>query len=130
MQFSTNPKLLRPPKLSEQVAQFLSDEIAKGILKTGENLPSESELASQFDVSRTIIREAIARLENDRIWEQIRGDQDQRDPIADKKAILETHSEHRSIFDAIAKGDYEKAGKAVIEHISNAAKRRNIKIDL
>ena len=63
MLFSTDPKLVRPPKLSEQVAQFLADEIAKGSFKAGENLPSEAELASRFKVSRTIIREALARLE-------------------------------------------------------------------
>ena len=63
MEFSTEPKLSRPPSLAEQVARFLIQEIDSGSLKPGDSLPSEADLASRFSVSRTIIREALARLE-------------------------------------------------------------------
>ena len=244
MQFSTDPKLERPPKLSEQVAKFLSDEIAKNSSKTGENLPSEAELASRFNVSRVIIREALACLKfegiiesrrgrktriarsdrrrlfriepsekmdsyeleqlyefrtilesaaaglaakrrsrndlskikdcldvlaettqkgqrnlkanvefhqliaaasrnqylkdfmqflNNKIWEQIREVQEKRklrNPMNDNKARLKVLREHKSIFDAIDKGDQKKARDAIIRHISNAAKGINITLDL
>ena len=238
MQFSTDPKLVRPPKLSEQVAQFLADEIAKGSFKAGENLPSEAKLASRFKVSRTIIREALARLEfegvvesrrgskariapsnqkrvfrieqvekmgsyelgqlyefrailegaaaaltakrcnksdlkklkkcldtlneavekkidhlpanvefhqliaaasgnsylrdfmqflNGKLWEQIEGDRNQFEKPGMPK---EVQKEHAGIFNAIKKGDPDRARKAVIQHIINAANRRNIPVDI
>jgi GntR family transcriptional regulator, transcriptional repressor for pyruvate dehydrogenase complex len=65
MEFSSEPRLSRPPNLSEQVAHFLIEEIENGTLRPGDSLPPEAELASRFDVSRTIIREALVRLEFD-----------------------------------------------------------------
>lgn len=238
MPFSSHPNLLRPPKLSEQVAQFLADEISKASLKAGDTLPSESDLASRFNVSRTIIREALARLEfegvlesrrgskarisntskrrlfrlgeidqmdsydleqlyefraiieggaaalaakrcskknsealksclqdldeaverkidnlpanvkfhqliatfsgnsylsdfmqflNGKLREQIEGDRDQFEKPGMPK---EVQKEHIGIFNAIKKGDPAKARKAVIQHIVNAANRRNIHIDI
>jgi DNA-binding FadR family transcriptional regulator len=43
----------------------LVSEIQRGILKPGERLPSEIVLTEQFGVSRTVIREAFARLKQD-----------------------------------------------------------------
>jgi len=71
--FKNEPKLKRPPKLSEQVAKFLGLEIKKGTLKPGDVLMSETEMASWFQVSRTVIREALARLKHDGILESRQG---------------------------------------------------------
>ena len=60
-----NPKLVRAPKLSEQIAQYLQSEISEGSLGVGEKLPSEAILCKRFGVSRTVVREATARLEFD-----------------------------------------------------------------
>lgn len=73
MPIHAHPRLLRPPKLSEQVAQLLAEEITKGSLRPGDALPSEAALASQLGVSRTIIREALARLEFEGILEARKG---------------------------------------------------------
>ena len=43
----------------EIVAAALEEAILKGELKVGEKLPSENSLATQFGVSRNIIREAL-----------------------------------------------------------------------
>ena len=67
---------------------------------------------------------------NAQIWEQIRGDQAQRDPVADKETALKTHREHQAIYDAIARGDHKKAGEAVTGHLLNAVRRRIIRLDL
>ncbi|MGY4920079.1 FadR/GntR family transcriptional regulator [Streptomyces sp. 900116325] len=52
-------KVLRP---REQVEEKLRLTILSGELKSGEMLPPESELARQFNVSRTTLREALRSL--------------------------------------------------------------------
>lgn len=54
---------VRPaPNLTEQVIQMLVEQITSGRFKRGQALPSEQAMADSFGVSRTVIREAIARL--------------------------------------------------------------------
>ncbi|WP_319547118.1 FadR/GntR family transcriptional regulator [Ruegeria conchae] len=48
--------------LSAQIAQSIRDAIISGQLIVDERLPSESELAEQFNVSRPTVREALKRL--------------------------------------------------------------------
>jgi len=50
------------PDLSAQIAQAIRDAIVSGRMITGERLPSEAELAEQFEVSRPTVREALKRL--------------------------------------------------------------------
>ncbi|MCG7498161.1 pyruvate dehydrogenase complex transcriptional repressor PdhR [Vibrio sp. Of7-15] len=54
---------IRQPKLSDVIEQELERLILEGTLSAGQKLPSERELAKQFDVSRPSVREAIQRLE-------------------------------------------------------------------
>ena len=49
----------------EHVAESLRQRIQSGKLKPGDDLPSEAEVCSQFDVSRTTARKAFAELERD-----------------------------------------------------------------
>ncbi len=51
-----------PAGLSAQIADAIRDAIISGDLIVDERLPSEAELAEQFDVSRPTIREALKRL--------------------------------------------------------------------
>ena len=48
--------------LSAQIAEAIRDAIINGQLIVDERLPSEAELAEQFDVSRSTVREALKRL--------------------------------------------------------------------
>lgn len=48
--------------LSVQIAHAIRDAIISGRLMVDERLPSEAELAEQFDVSRSSVREALKRL--------------------------------------------------------------------
>jgi DNA-binding FadR family transcriptional regulator len=73
MKFSNEPNLKRAPKLSEQVAHFLISEINKGTLSPGEHLPSEAVLSKKFNVSRTVIREALSKLKHDGLLESSQG---------------------------------------------------------
>jgi GntR family transcriptional regulator, transcriptional repressor for pyruvate dehydrogenase complex len=54
--------LRRRATLSDQVVKSLSERIASGQYKLGERLPSEQDLIDEFNVSRTVVREAIANL--------------------------------------------------------------------
>ncbi len=48
--------------LSAQIAKAIRDAIISGDMIVDERLPSEAELADQFDVSRPTVREALKRL--------------------------------------------------------------------
>src|SRR6516162_7805948 len=49
-------------RLYEQIVQQIEDSILKGALKPGDQLPAERELAQNFGVSRTAVREAVKAL--------------------------------------------------------------------
>jgi GntR family transcriptional repressor for pyruvate dehydrogenase complex len=59
-----NFKSLKQPRVSEEVFNQLKEAIVSDDFKAGDKLPSERELAGQFQVSRVVIREAIRALEN------------------------------------------------------------------
>lgn len=52
----------RSPRLSDRVAEQLTEAIVSRQLRAGELLPSERELAIKFSVSRTVVREAMRSL--------------------------------------------------------------------
>jgi len=47
--------------LSTLVAESLAEKIRSGQLQPGAQLPTEAELCAEYDVSRTVVREAVAR---------------------------------------------------------------------
>lgn len=51
-------------RLSDQVAEQLATEIKQGRLMPGDKLPTEARLVEQFEVSRTVVREAVSRLKS------------------------------------------------------------------
>lgn len=51
--------------LSTVVAESLTEKIRSGALRPGMQLPTEAELCAQYDVSRTVVREAVARLRSE-----------------------------------------------------------------
>lgn len=55
-------KVVRSSRLYEQIVQQVEESIHKGMLKPGDQLPPERELAEQFGVSRTAVREAVKAL--------------------------------------------------------------------
>jgi GntR family transcriptional repressor for pyruvate dehydrogenase complex len=55
-------KIIRSSRLYEQIVQQVEESINKGALKPGDQLPPERELAEQFGVSRTAVREAVKTL--------------------------------------------------------------------
>ncbi len=60
---------VQPERLYEQIVSQIEQRIVAGDLKVGDQLPSENELARQFAVSRTAVREAIKALREKRLVE-------------------------------------------------------------
>jgi GntR family transcriptional regulator, transcriptional repressor for pyruvate dehydrogenase complex len=56
-------KVVQASRLYEQIVRQIEDSILKGELTTGNQLPAERDLAKQFGVSRTAVREAIKALQ-------------------------------------------------------------------
>jgi GntR family transcriptional regulator, transcriptional repressor for pyruvate dehydrogenase complex len=56
---------LNVPSAYQAVSRELRRSIVSGNLKPGDQLPSEAELAEQFGVNRSTVREGIRQLEND-----------------------------------------------------------------
>jgi GntR family transcriptional repressor for pyruvate dehydrogenase complex len=55
-------RLVRTSRLYEQIVGQIEESIVKGKLKPGDQLPAERDLAQQFGVSRTAVREAVRAL--------------------------------------------------------------------
>lgn len=55
-------KAVRTARLYEQIVQQIEQSIVEGLLNPGDQLPTERELAQQFGVSRTAVREAVKTL--------------------------------------------------------------------
>jgi len=55
-------KVVQTSRLYEQIVVQIEESITKGVLKEGDQLPAERELALQFGVSRTAVREAVKAL--------------------------------------------------------------------
>ena len=53
----------RTTSLTQELVDQLTALIAQGSLKPGDKLPTESSLMKQYGVSRTVVREAISRLQ-------------------------------------------------------------------
>jgi GntR family transcriptional regulator, transcriptional repressor for pyruvate dehydrogenase complex len=66
-----------PPRrargLVNEVMENLAANIREGTIKPGEKLPTESAIVARFDVSRTVVREAISRLQANRLVETRHG---------------------------------------------------------
>ena len=56
-------KVVQASRLYEQIVQQIEESILKGELNEGSQLPAERDLAKQFGVSRTAVREAIKALQ-------------------------------------------------------------------
>ncbi|GAI15908.1 unnamed protein product [marine sediment metagenome] len=66
-------EIIKKESTLEVIVQQIKNQIKKGILKPGEKLPSERELASLLGVSRTSVREAIKALSFSGYLEVIQG---------------------------------------------------------
>jgi GntR family transcriptional repressor for pyruvate dehydrogenase complex len=57
------PRLKRPRGLVTEIVESLGASIREGQLQPGDKLPTEAEIMVRFDVSRTVVRESISKLQ-------------------------------------------------------------------
>lgn len=55
-------KPIKRRKLYEQIAELIQEDIARGVIKPGEQLPSEREIMARYGVGRAAVREALFAL--------------------------------------------------------------------
>ncbi|SKA96206.1 DNA-binding transcriptional regulator, FadR family [Paucidesulfovibrio gracilis DSM 16080] len=67
------PVIGKRQTLPEELAGIIMRQIEGGDFKPGDVLPSEQSLANTFNVSRTVVREALARLKFEGVIESKRG---------------------------------------------------------
>ena len=60
---AAHPRPRRSGGLVGEIVASLGERVQQGQLQTGDKLPSESEIMAQFEVSRTVVREALSRLQ-------------------------------------------------------------------
>jgi DNA-binding FadR family transcriptional regulator len=76
-----------------QIANQIEERIVARILKTGDALPSETDLARQFGVNRSTVREAIRELEIQGLLGRRRGE----------KRLRVTRPKHEHISDGVSR---------------------------
>ncbi len=57
------PRPRRQRGLVDEIVDSLAASIREGHIQRGEKLPTEAEIMSRFDVSRTVVREALSKLQ-------------------------------------------------------------------
>jgi len=60
---ASNPRARRPGGLVGEIVASLNERVQQGHWPAGHKLPSESEIMTEFEVSRTVVREALSRLQ-------------------------------------------------------------------
>lgn len=63
----------RPRGLVQEIVESLAGNIRDGLIKPGDKLPTESEIMARFDVSRTVVREALSKLQASKLVETRHG---------------------------------------------------------
>lgn len=96
-------------RYSQQISQLILERILNTELKTGEKLPAERDLARDFQVSRTVIREAIRELELSGLVIVKKGA---------KGGIFIDHAYHRPFMDSLQ--NLISSGLATVTHILEA----------
>jgi GntR family transcriptional regulator, transcriptional repressor for pyruvate dehydrogenase complex len=118
----------REPRLSDKVAEMMLETILSRKLEVGERLPSERELGEQFNVSRTVVREAVRALVAKGVIE-VRSGSGLRVAAVDAAAV----SESMSLYLRGATLDFEKVHevRALLEvHIAGVAAERATEEDI
>jgi GntR family transcriptional repressor for pyruvate dehydrogenase complex len=118
----------REPRLSDKVAEMMLETILSEKLQVGERLPSERELGEQFNVSRTVVREAVRALVAKGVIE-VRSGSGLRVAAVDASAVRES----MSLYLRGATLDFEKVHevRALLEvHIAGVAAERATEEDV
>ncbi|TJZ90867.1 FadR family transcriptional regulator [Paracoccus gahaiensis] len=114
-------RISRTQHLPARIAGQFARQIQQGELKPGDRLPTENAMATNFGVSRTVIREAIAQLRNEGMIETRQGvgafviDRPTRHIRLDDGGQMEGH-DFRDLFQLRVPLEIEAAGLAATYH--------------
>ncbi|WP_309679427.1 FadR/GntR family transcriptional regulator [Polaromonas sp.] len=61
--YAEPPRARRPRSLVGEIVESLAARIRDGQLQPGDKLPTEAEIMTRFDVSRTVVRESLSKLQ-------------------------------------------------------------------
>lgn len=100
-------KAIQTSRLYEQIVKQIEDSLEKGALKAGDQLPAERELAEQFGVSRTAVREAMKALREKGLIEAF--------PGRGTFITSETSNSIRLTFDRLIKADLREGTLQLVE---------------
>jgi GntR family transcriptional regulator, transcriptional repressor for pyruvate dehydrogenase complex len=100
-------KAVQSSRLYEQIVKQIEESIEKGALKAGDQLPAERELALQFGVSRTAVREAVKALHEKGLVEAY--------PGRGTFITSETSNSIRLTFDRLVKADQRDGTLHLVE---------------
>ena len=118
-------QIKRIENLPEMIAGQIYQEVVGGNLKAGDRLPTESELAETFGVSRTVVREAIAQLRHEGLVETRRGvgafitEPERRQFLRIDGLSLDDPESFRSLFQLRNVLEVEAAGLAAMHHTAD-----------
>lgn len=73
--------------IANEIVEFINGRIAQGAFRSGDRLPTELQLARQFQVSRPVVREAISQLKADGLVRSLRGSGLYVQNLSDKKSF-------------------------------------------
>src|SRR4029078_12804470 len=62
-----------PVPFHYQLRQLLERAVADGVLAPGEQIPTEASLCERYDVSRTVVRQALSDLERTGLVARLKG---------------------------------------------------------
>ena len=60
---TTSPLVRRPRNLAAGLVESMTARLRDGQMKAGDKLPTEAAIMSEFGVSRTVVREALSKLQ-------------------------------------------------------------------
>ncbi len=109
------PATVRTPKIADAIADHLEKLILEGVLRPGEKLAPERELAEKLDVSRPTLRDALGKLTERKLLTHSRGGtvvakflspliEPLAGLLAEKPRTTEDYFEFRRIIEAEAAG--------------------------
>lgn len=133
---TTRPRLVpfRPParrRLHEDVADQLRDAILDGRFAAGQKLPPERELAVEFDVNRTSVREAIKVLEGLGLVTVRQGDGARVQPLAEASfAVLAPMIFHGGRVDTALLGELGEVTLPLLLEMARLAIERHQPADV
>src|SRR3972149_1337530 len=118
---------VRSTRIYEEIVRQIKALITEGKLRSGDQLPPERELAAEFKVSRTSVREALRTLESIGLI-QIRpgGGTFVRDvSVASLMETLQTpgrpkrsHQDHLRVLRAIKTRNHRMSHRAMLDHLN------------